>query len=68
MPPSEAKRLTLQEAHFYLTGEDEMKRACRRMNESSEFGRMLTVEERRKELAAEKVRRRKHFTGSEELK
>lgn len=68
MAPSEASRLTLEDAHFYLADEDELKYACRRMNEESDFGRVLTVEERRKELAAEKTRRRKYFTGSEELK
>lgn len=67
MPPSEARRLTIPEALFYLASEEEMKRSCRRMNKISHFGREVSREEIVQAHRDHMTKLRKHFTGSEEL-
>lgn len=61
--PSEAKKLTLSEAEFYLMSKEQVEASCRRMNRISRGEPELTAAEDYQRMIEE---RRKHFTGSEE--
>lgn len=65
--PDVARRMTLVEAHFYLTGESRVKHACRAMNAVGPDGRMLTPEELCQKHADDMATRREYFTGSRSL-
>ncbi len=63
MAPSEAKKLTLSEAEFYLASHEQVEDSCRRMNRLSRGDSAATDAEDYRRMIRE---RRKHFTGSEE--
>jgi hypothetical protein len=68
MAPSEARKLTLEEAHFYLSSENRVKNSCRRMNAVGDDGMMPEPEELRRQFKEHMAATREHFTGSRELK
>jgi hypothetical protein len=68
MDPLAARKLTLEEAHFYLSSENRVKNSCRRMNAVGEDGVMPEPEELRRQFNEYMATTREYFTGSRELK
>lgn len=66
MPRSEALQCTIEEAIFYLSSDDRVKKACKQMNLRAEG--IADAGDEMAAYRADMAARRKFYTGTDELK